>query len=331
MTDTMVLDAADVRLTVSAADGGRMASLVVRGHELLVTVGYGPTMWGVYPFAPFAGRIRDGRFQFNGMEVKLPLNLPPNAIHGTVFERAWRVQGPETISTDLGPNWPFRGRVTQQFEVRTDGLDVTLRLEAEDRMPATLGWHPWFVRRLAGADSDVELRFSAERMYERAPAGLPTGRLVAPKPGPWDDCFVGVHSAPRLTWPGNLALELRSTADHWVVYSELPDAVCVEPQTGPPDGVNLGRSEIVERGDMLSVEMSWTWWSPGEVAPSLSGSSSRRPGGPAGSTDDANGCHRCGGRRLHRAEAIRQGGHLGVHVAGGQESVTLDPGPIKVG
>ena len=134
-------------------------------------------------------------------------------------------------------------------------------------MPATLGWHPWFVRRLAGADPDVELRFEADWMYERDPAGLPNGRLVTPERGPWDDCFVGVHSPPRLTWPNHLALELRSTADHWVVYSELAHAVCVEPQTGPPDDVNLGRSGIVERGDTLAVEMSWTWWSPGESAP----------------------------------------------------------------
>jgi aldose 1-epimerase len=264
MSDTLVLEAADVRLTVSAADGGRMASLIVRGHELLVTAGPGPIVWGAYPFAPFAGRIRDGRFRFDGLEVALPLNLPPNAIHGTVFERAWRVEGPDTMSTDLGPDWPFRGRVTQQFVVDADGLDVTLRLEAEDRMPATLGWHPWFVRRMAGADCDVELRFEADQMYQRDSAGLPDGHLVTPGPGPWDDCFVGLRSAPRLTWPGHLALELRSTADHWVVYTELAHALCVEPQTGPPDAVNLGRTGIVERGDALEVEMSWTWWSPRE-------------------------------------------------------------------
>jgi aldose 1-epimerase len=266
MTDTLVLEAADVRLTVSAAHGGRMASLVVRGHELLVTTGHGPIIWGAYPFAPFAGRIRGGRFRFDGLDVELPLNLPPYAIHGTVFERAWRVESPDTLSTDLGPDWPFQGRVTEHFAVDTGGLAVTLRLEAEQRMPATLGWHPWFVRRLARTDTDVELRFEADRMYERDSAGLPNGRLVAPAPGPWDDCFVGVHSAPRLIWPGHLALELRSTADHWVVYTELAHALCVEPQTGPPDAVNLGRSGIVERDDTLEVEMSWTWWSPGESA-----------------------------------------------------------------
>ncbi len=268
MTDPLVLEAADARLTVSAMDGGRMTSLVVRGYELLVTTGDGPIMWGAYPLAPFAGRIRDGRFRFDDIEVELPINLPPHAIHGTVFERAWRVEGPDTISTDLGPDWPFRGRVVQQFRLDAHGLNVALRLEAEERMPATIGWHPWFVRRLLGTDADVELRFEAERMYERDLSGLPTGRLVMPKPGPWDDCFVGLRAAPRLTWPGHLALELRSTSDHWVAYTELGHALCVEPQTGPPDDVNLGTSGMVERGDTLEVEMSWLWWSAGEPAPS---------------------------------------------------------------
>jgi len=268
MTDTLILEAPDVRLTVNVADGGRMASLIVRGHELLVTSGYGPIMWGSYPSAPFAGRIREGRFTFDGQDVALPINLPPHAIHGTVFERAWQVEGPDALGTDLGPDWPFRGRVTQRFTVHADGLAATLRLDAEDRMPATLGWHPWFVRRLAATDADVELRLDADRMYERGPDGLPTGRLVAPRAPPWDDCFVGVRSAPRLTWPDRLALEVRSTADHWVVYTELDHAVCVEPQTGPPDDVNLGPRRILEPGEALDIEMAWTWWSPGQPDPS---------------------------------------------------------------
>jgi galactose mutarotase-like enzyme len=245
-----------------------MSSLVVQGHELLVTSGYGPIMWGSYPFAPFAGRIREGRFRFDGRDVSLPINLAPHAIHGTVFQRPWQADGPDALRNDLGPDWPYRGAVTQRFSVHAGGLAVTLRLEAQDRMPATIGWHPWFVRRLAGSDAEVELRFDAERMYERGPDGMPNGRLVEPTAPPWDDCFVDVRSAPRLTWPDRLALELRSTADHWVVFTELDHALCVEPQTGPPDDVHLGPRTILEPGDALEIGMTWTWWSPGQPEPS---------------------------------------------------------------
>ena len=85
----LVLASGPARLSVSPADGGRFSSLVVDGHELLVTEGYGPIRWGCYPMVPFAGRIREGRFTFRGRAVELPRNLPPHAIHGTVFERPW--------------------------------------------------------------------------------------------------------------------------------------------------------------------------------------------------------------------------------------------------
>lgn len=271
MSDDLVLEADAARLVVSATDGGRMRSLVVRGQELLVTTGYGPIMWGCYPFAPFAGRIRDGRFTFEGRDVALPMNLPPNAIHGTVFERTWTIEGPDVLSSELGAPWPFAGRVTQWFTLRDDGLDVRLRLDARDRMPVVLGWHPWFRRQLIGtadhpspAGAPLELRFEPGQMYERGADGLPTGRLVLPKPRPWDDCFVDVATPPRLTWPGALILELSSSADHWVVYDELDHALCVEPQTGPPDDVHLGPRTVVAAGGSVEATMAWRWWTPSQ-------------------------------------------------------------------
>lgn len=266
MTNELVLEAPGVRLIVSARHGGRMRSLVVRGQELLVTSGPGSTTWGCYPFAPFAGRIRDGRFTFEGRAVELPRNLPPHAIHGTVFEQAWSLDGPDRMSIELGAPWPFAGRVTQWFDLHEGGLDVRLRLAAAERMPAALGWHPWFRRRLVGTDArplpaghPVELRFEPGQMYERDPEGLPTGRLVRPAPPPWDDCFIDLSGPPRLTWPGTLSLELSSSADHWVVYDEPRAALCVEPQTAAPDDVNLGPRVVLEAGACLEATMAWRW------------------------------------------------------------------------
>ena len=214
----------------------------------------GPIMWGCYPMAPFAGRIRDGRFTFDGRDHRLPRNLPPHAIHGTVLERAWAVDavvhgarhGEATLSIDLGPDWPFAGRVTQRVVLGSAGLKATLTLVADEPMPATMGWHPWFRRVLTGsaerpdgASSPAELRFEPEWMYERGPDGLPTGRLVPPTSGPWDDCFTGVRTPPRLVWPGRFALEVASSCDHWVVYTQPEHAICIEPQTGPPGAVEL--------------------------------------------------------------------------------------------
>jgi aldose 1-epimerase len=259
----VVLRASDAALTIDPAAGGRFSSLVVDGHELLVTEGVGPIEWGCFPMAPFAGRIRDGRFTFRGRTYQLETNLPPNAIHGTVFMRPWDVTTRRDdhagLATELGPGWPFRGRVTQTVTLRSEGLEASLELEAEEPMPAWLGWHPWFKREVAGVMA--ELAFAADRMYERGQDGLPTGELVPPSPRPWDDAFVGVRTPIRLTWPGIVSLELTATADVWVVYDERPYAICLEPQTAPPNAVNLPNAEvsIVEPGQPLALFMSWRW------------------------------------------------------------------------
>ena len=266
----LVLEASDARLEVSAVDGGRISSLVVRGSELLVTEGDPAVMWGAFPMVPFAGRIRHGKFRFDDRDIQLAINFGPDAIHGTVFERPWQVDeaSPATISIDLGPGWPFAGRVVQQFALSDSQLDVSLTLIADGPMPAALGWHPWFRRQLGGAAADgrsaelsapVEIHLDAAWMYLRDADDIPTGELVEPPAGPWDDCFTGLRSAPRLTWPGVLGLEVSSSCDHLVVYDEPRDAVCIEPQTAPPDFVNIAPSTTIP-GVPLIATMTWRWW-----------------------------------------------------------------------
>ena len=271
----VVMRAGNVRLTVDPRQGGRMASLRIGEREVLLTEGWGPIRWGCYPMAPFAGRIRDGHFAFRGRNVQLPLNLPPDAIHGTVFERPWEVTSAAedhvVMTTDLGPAWPFRGTVIQSIELGPGGLDATLELQAEEAMPAALGWHPWFRRHLRDAlDGDdtlspeVELVVDAESMFERGLDGLPTGTLVPPRRRPWDDAFTGVRTSPILRWAGVLEITISSAADVWVVYDEAVEGVCVEPQTAPPDAINLAvaageEPDIADPHTPMATSMAWRW------------------------------------------------------------------------
>lgn len=267
----VTLRSATAQLVIDPAQGGRLTSLVVHGSELLVTEGMGPIMWGCYPMAPYAGRVADGRFTFEGRAHQLPTTMPPHAIHGTVLDRPWQVDGEADgtadLSAALGPDWPLAGVVRQHVVLGRGGLKVTMRLEADEAMPATIGWHPWFRRVLTGsnekparASRPAELQFEPGRMYERGADGVPTGRLVEPSAGPWDDCFTDVAPPPRLVWPDRLALEIASTCDHWVVYTQPDHAICMEPQTGPPNAANLGKAVIVDPDAPLTESMTWHWW-----------------------------------------------------------------------
>ena len=264
--DRVVLTRDEATLTVDPSAGGRIASLVLRRREVLVTDGASPLWWGCYPMVPFAGRIRDGRFLFRGRAYQLPLTMPPNAIHGTVFDRAWQVtfRGEDRVEleSELGPDWPFRGRITQAIVLVPGGLEATLTVEATDAMPVVLGWHPWFRREVDGIAAELE--FEAHAMYARDSSGLPTGATIPPTPRPWDDAFTDIVIPPRLTWPGVLRLDLRSTAPFWVVFDERDAAICVEPQTAPPDAFNLAAvvgvdPPVAAPRRPASIAMAWRW------------------------------------------------------------------------
>jgi len=250
--------AGPARLQVDPASGGRIASLAVDGLELLLGRSDDPLRWGSYPMAPWAGRVRRGVFRYAGCEYRLPLRMPPHAIHGTTLDRPWRDDGDGRLSIDLGDDWPFAGRATQQFSLDPGGLDVELAVHADDApFPASLGFHPWFARALSRGD-ELALDFEARSMYRRDEDGIPTGELVAPPPRPWDDCFTDLVAPPQLRWPGALSVRLESDTDHWVVYDEPEHAICVEPMTGPPDALNLA-PRIVAPGDPLVVRMRIAW------------------------------------------------------------------------
>lgn len=247
------LEAGDARVVVDAEAGGRIAELEVAGLQLLVPREADALRWGCYPMAPFAGRVREARFRHAGREYELPVTAPPHAIHGTVHDRPWRDEGGGRLSIALGPDWPFPGRAVQQVALEPDALSLRLEVHADDAVfPASLGWHPWFRRRLArGAPARLALR--ARHMYVRDASGIPTGETVPPPPGPWDDCFTGLEADPVLAWAGAVELTLHSTVSHWVVYDEPEHALCVEPQTAPPDALNLGAA-LVEPGRPLVAE-----------------------------------------------------------------------------
>ena len=208
--------------------------------------------WGSFPMAPWAGRLRHGRFELDGEVHQLPIDMAPHAIHGTVYDRAWDVvlldDHEMELTTDLG--WALGGTAHQRISVAERSLHCELTVRAGERaMPAELGWHPWFVKPAA-------ITFTPSAMYVRDDEGIPTGELVAPPPGPWDDCFVGEDAA--VLHHDGLDVVLTSDCDHWVVYDEPLHATCVEPQSGPPDAFNL-EPRVLAPGEELTRWYRWAW------------------------------------------------------------------------
>ena len=254
----VVLDSGVARVTVDLDHGARLASFILEGRELLVTEGPSAIRWGSYPMAPWAGRVRQGRFVFNETEYRLPINLGDHAVHGTVFDRPWEQDDDGAFVVDLGSDWPFPGHVRQMVVPGEDSLELRLEVySAGEAMPAACGWHPWFLRDI-GPGKPVEITLNAGFMEERDEDGMPSGQRITPPPGPWDDCFGGFSAPPVLEWPGVLRLVVDSSCDIYQVYTEEPHAVCVEPQTSAPNSLNNG-ADIVDPGHPLVAAASWCW------------------------------------------------------------------------
>ncbi|MEG3628597.1 aldose epimerase family protein [Streptomyces poriticola] len=255
---TITLSAGDTEATVLPGNGGRIGGLRVGGVELLRQ----GERYGCFPMVPWCGRIREGRFRDGATVHQMPLNSPPHAIHGTARDGAWRtarVADAEAVLTyDLVEPWPYPGRVTHQIALAEDSLTLTMSVETyESSFPAQIGWHPWFNRSLDG--SDATLAFDPAWQEERGDDHLPTGKRIDRTPGPWDDCF-GMPGGVdvTVTWPGRLELKVTSPEEWVVVYDEQDAAVCVEPQTGPPNGLNT-LPRMVTPLEPLEATATWSW------------------------------------------------------------------------
>ncbi len=257
----LTIAANGLEVDIAAAAGGRIAQIRCDGVEQLV--GHGEhgadsaLAWGSYPMVPWAGRIRRGRFRFEGRDYELPVNLGAHAIHGVGFLMPWQVleQGPDhawlELAMPVDHRWPFGGIAAQRFEISGRSLRLVLSVTAVGHaMPVSLGWHPWFRK-------PERMEFDPEAMYPRDEDGiavLPPGPVP---PGPWDDCFVNAREV--VLHRAGQRVRVASECRDWVVYDQPAHATCVEPQTAPPDAFNLQPGQMLRPGETLTARCSLRW------------------------------------------------------------------------
>lgn len=275
----MELSAGSTRLRVDTSSGARVASLLVDdgtgGGEPLELAGRyadSPHGWGAFPMAPWAGRVRGGLLTWRGQTHQLPVPKPPHAIHGTVARVPWDVVTSDAraavLRADLGPGWPWPGHAELSYALEAEELRVRLAVHAHDaEMPAWVGLHPWFPRTLRG--QRVRMTLSGRALLATA-GGIPTAEEVplpsaAPEDAQLDDTVAGVAWPVVLTWPGVARLEVSADAPWAVVFTQREEAVCVEPQTAPPDATALGMEGVAAPGAPVALETTWRW-STGERA-----------------------------------------------------------------
>ena len=158
-----------------------------------------PILW------PFANRIRDGKYSFEGEDYQLDINFKDgNAIHGLVCNRAWKVVGQGTddqsawisaqfdtrLDADVLRQYPFEAVITATYRLQNESLVLETRVEnvGDKNLPMSFGIHPWFPMPLTplGRRNDCILKLPADSRWELEVQSaktsstqlVPTGEIV---------------------------------------------------------------------------------------------------------------------------------------------------------
>lgn len=253
----------DIRLEIDIDHGGRAVSWWVGDHQLLGSNSAHAIDHGMYPMAPWAGRIRGNALRLRESSYVFSENFAPWAIHGLVLDEPFDVLDHQpnhlVLERKFGEAWPFDGGVRSSWTLGDSVLETTLEIYSSDgEFPAVAGWHPWFLRSVSG--SIGQWSTDCTEMLMRGADALLTGARSAfdITRGPFDDAFTG-GTRMRVEWPGVLSLDVENSHPWFVVYDATESFICIEPQTGPPDGLSGDHAPVTIVTPDQPLVMRTTW------------------------------------------------------------------------
>jgi len=237
-----------------------------------------------FPLVPFSNRIRNGSFNWQGKQIKLPLNNLPekHAIHGHGWQSAWDIievsnNSLEMQYSHMADEWLFPYTVKQKITLQDGELAINLWLKntGTAMMPAGLGLHPYFTR-----TTSSHLVTNIDKMWEVDEECMPTSITGAPRgllsnagmminQNSLDNALVGFKQQATIAWPEwgmEANISTSSNCEFLVVYSpKEEDFFCIEPVTHCTDAINLfnnGRKDTglkhLAHGEIFSIWMKVT-------------------------------------------------------------------------
>ncbi len=270
-------------LSVVSDSGGR--------HELL-TGGSGshdptflPQGTGCFIMVPWPSNLSKGVLYAQERTYQMPINRPPQAIHGTVRDQEWSVIKADNTSarltTELRKPWPFSGTVNYEMKLDGPSLLLTLTIEAtpeEKEFPVGIGWHPWFRRDVGTGPVSVtapgqkkvwelDAEFNATGRQLKVPPSLNLDSPKTPGADDFNHCFGYDMSQPfEVSWPDAITLKMQSSEEmtQLVMYT-TPESVCVEPISCTVDAFRLEAEGVEDTGTAHVAPgkpfSGWTRWS----------------------------------------------------------------------
>lgn len=272
----MRLDAHGWSLALRPELGGAIAQLRHAGRDVLRPTppdATDPLETACFPLVPYANRIAQGRFDFDGQGYRLPPNFGdhPHSLHGVGWQSAWQVVTHGIDHVVLrhehggGGGWPWAYRAEQRLTLARDAMRAELSLTnlSERTAPAGLGFHPYFP-----LDDSSRLRFTAARVWQVDATALPTVPAPADHFGDWtagravaddgliDNSFEGWDGSAIVEQAnGGYRLEAHGASVLHLYRPPGLDFFCIEPTSHLPNAINSGSMPVLAPRATLTLQM----------------------------------------------------------------------------
>lgn len=208
---------------------------------------------------PFANRIKDGSYTFEGKTFHFEINEPGNnnALHGLVYNKTFQIINQkeakdfasitfEYNETDEFIGFPYKYTIQVEYIVTENSLDVRVHLKNNDpkAFPFTIGWHPYFsssdlYHSSLHFDSQQKLIFD-ERCITTGVETIENASNFNIEDKKLDDCYILNTNQTQFNTPDFKLLISASSKENFLQIYMPPktNIVAIEPTTGVSDSFN---------------------------------------------------------------------------------------------
>jgi aldose 1-epimerase len=240
------------------------------------------------PLLPWPNRLADGRYEFGGQQLQLPIDEIErnNAIHGLTRWLNWQPveQAVDRVRLELvlhpRPGYPFTLALAIEYRLEERGLVV--QTLAQNRGVQTLPFgaaqHPYFTVGTSAVDDVVLQVPSARRLELDAERRLPTGRVVTSPETDFvtprrigqahlDECYCELDRITASMTNPDTGRTLRFWADEHYKYLQVFTGdtlaparrrmgLAIEPMTCPPNAFAT-RTDVIVLNPGESIALEW--------------------------------------------------------------------------
>ncbi len=206
---------------------------------------------------PFASRIKEGKYAFEGNDYQFETNDGDNALHGLVYNKKFELFEPEEHEDNCSATFnyyekneskgfPFTYFLSVTYILFEDRLKVRVTVKNTDTksFPFTLGWHPYFnstdlKNSYLSFKSDQKVEFDKTLITKKVIAQT-SPEIFKIDEQQLDDCFILKDDNVSFTTP---TYKIDITADSEENFLQLYtpkgfDVIAIEPMTGISDTFN---------------------------------------------------------------------------------------------